>query len=169
MPSIGKDDFSQLSLDPFFLLDDNISYQFGPALAAVGFRVSTIRQEWPNRNPFIDPVRDEDEIIPFLGSKGKHRAVWVTSDWEAHKAHARMIRAQNISVLWLNEPTGRSLTGLQELQLLSRILPDVNRIVTETTQPIYLRAFFNVRRPRLDQLVGTLFDAKLHWKRIVLS
>ena len=167
-PLSGRNDSSQLSLEPFFLLDDCISYYFGPALAAVGFRVTTVRQEWPDRDPMTHPVLDASEIIPYLGAVGEHRAVWVTSDWDAQKAHARMITAERISVLWLNEPKGKSLTGLRELQLLSLIMPDVHPIIARATTPTYLRAYLSGRRPKLDQLAGTLFDAKLNWRKVSL-
>ena len=92
----------------------------------------------------------------------------MTSDWDARKAHARMILAEQISVLWLNEPTGKSLTGLRELQLLTRIISTVNGLLASTTGPIYLRAYMNGLRPKLDSLAGTLLDPTLHWNKIIL-
>ena len=164
----GNDDSPQISLAPILLLDDNISYQSAPGLSAVGFEVTSVRGRWPDRDTKINPVQD-DEIITYLGSLGRERAAWVTSDWDAHKAHARMILAEKISVLWLNEPTGKSLTALKELQLLSRIISDVNGLLASATAPIYLRAYLNGLRPRLDSLAGTLFDARLKWQRVILA
>lgn len=163
----GNESSPQISLEPVFLLDDNLSYHFAPALNAVGFNVTSVREKWPDRDIRSNPVLDE-EIIPYLGSLGRERSVWVTSDWDAHKAHARMILAEKISVLWLNEPTGKSLTGLRELQLLTRIINTVNGLLASTEVPIYLRAYMNGLRPKMDRLAGTLLDPILRWDKVTL-
>ena len=169
MPLIGNEGLSQPTLEPVFLLDDNLSYRFAEALSvATGYDIRTVRHEWEHRDPFTNPVQDE-EIIPYLGDVAGHKAVWITSDWDSRNAHARLIMAAQISVLWLHEPKGKALRGLQELQLLSLVIERVYDLVATASSPVYLRTHFNVHRPRLDQLAGTLYDSKLDWRRVSLT
>lgn len=158
----------QLSLDPIFLLDDSLSYRFAEALAAAtGYDVRTIRSEWPKRDPFVNPVQDE-EIIPHLGPLARHRGIWITCDKDAQKAHAKLLMASQISVLWVYQPKRAPLKGLQELQLLSLVIERVYALIAQAQAPMYLKTYMNVQRPRLERLAGTLNDKRLLWERIKL-
>ena len=169
MPLLGNKGLSQPTLEPVFLLDDNISYRFAEALSiATGYDIRTVRYEWEHRDPFTNPVQDE-EIIPYLGSVARHKAVWITSDWDARIAHARLIMAEHISVLWLHESKSRLLRGLQELQLLSLVIEHVYAQVAPARSPVYLRTYLNGHRPRLERLAGTLHDSKLNWRKVLLN
>ncbi len=57
----------------------------------------------------------------------------------------------------------------QELQLLSLVVEQVYELVAGSRSPVYLRVYFNVRRPHLDRLVGTLYDSKLNWRTVPLT
>jgi hypothetical protein len=170
MPLLGNEGFlSQPTLEPVFLLDDDISYRFAPALSsATGNDIKSVRCVWDDRDRFINPVQDE-EIITYLGEIARDKGVWITADWDARIAHAKLIMAEQISVLWLHEPKGKALRGLQELQLLSLVVENVYTLVANSNSPVYLRTHMNGHRPRLDRLAGTLYDSKLNWVRVPLK
>ena len=170
MPWLGNESFlSQPTLEPVFLLDDDISYRFAPALSsATGNDIRSIRCVWEARGGLINPVLDE-EIIRYLGEIARDKGVWITADWDARTAHAKLIMAEQISVLWLQEPKGRGLRGLQELQLLSLVIENVYDMVAKASSPVYLCTYMNGRRPRLERLAGTLHDSKLKWERVPLQ
>ena len=160
---------SQPTLEPVFLLDDDISYRFAPALShATGYNIKSVQCVWNDRDRFIDPVKDE-EIIPYLGGLARENGVWITADWSSRTAHAKLIMAEQISVLWVHEPKRKALRGLQELQLLSQVIEHVFALVAAANSPVYLHTYLNVYRPRLERLAGTLYDARLVWKRVPLT
>lgn len=154
---------TQLSLEPFFLLDQNLSYRFAPAFDALGFRMTSVHEAFPGQVS----VPDQDQII-WLSDRGKQNAVWITADEDAQKAHAKLIAANDISALWIHwSPKGEK--GLADLRLLTMVIPDVRDSVARATRPVYFRASWNVRRPKLERLQGTLLVKKLKWHRLQLS
>ena len=168
MPLLGNEGLSQPTLEPVFLLDDDISYRFAPALShATGYDIRSVHCVWNDRARLIDPVLDE-EIIPYLGELAREKGVWITADWDSRIAHAKLIMAEQISVLWVHEPKGKALRGLQELQLLSQVIEHVFALVATASSPVYLHTYLNVTRPRLERLAGTLYDSKLKWERVPL-
>ena len=165
---LGNEGLSQPNLEPVFLLDDDISYRFAPALShATGYEIRSVQCVWNDRDRFINPVQDE-EIIPYLGELAREKGIWITADWDSRTAHAKLIMAENISVLWVHAPKGKALRGLQELQLLSQVIEHVYALVAAARSPVYLRTYLNVTRPRLDRLAGTWYDSKLNWERVPL-
>ena len=165
---LGNEGLSQPTLEPVFLLDDDISYRFAPALShATGYDIRSVRCVWNDRDRFIDPVLDE-EIIPYLGELARGKGIWITADWDSRIAHAKLIMAEQISVLWVHEPKSKALRGLQELQLLSLVIEHVYNLVATASSPVYLRTYLHGHRPRLDRLAGTLYDSKLKWERVPL-
>ncbi len=159
---------SQLNLEPLFLLDDNLSYRFAPALLATGYDVRSVRSEWPSRDPFTNPVEDE-EIIQYLGEIGRHRAIWVTAEEKPLKVHATVLLAEKISVLQISETSSTPLTGLNQLRLLASVIANSYRSVAQARSPVYMKASYNGRRPRFEILQGSLHDTKLVWKRSPLT
>lgn len=123
----------------------------------------SVRGAFPDRSTVPDK-----EIIEWLSSSGQHNSIWVTADDDAQKAHAKLIMASNISVLWVNRPR-RGLSVLEELQLLSFVIQPMAQLVSDFQRCIYARASFNGRRPKLEQLSSPLTDKKLRWKRIPLQ
>jgi len=110
-------------------------------------------------------VKDE-EIIPWLGKRCRHYAVWITEDIEASKTHAKLIIAHQISILWILSRKKRELTGLQQLQLISLVIEHVTYLVSSSNTPIYLWALLIGRRPKIDKLISPLTSKKLEFKRI---
>lgn len=170
MPLLGNEGFFlQPTLEPVFLLDENISYRFAPALAnATGNDIKSVRCVWKDRDRLINAVRDE-EIIRYLGEVARGKGVWITADWDARTAHAQLIMAERISVLWLHEPKGKGLRGIQELQLLSLVIEHVYDLVATASSPVYLHTYLHGYRPRLERLAGTLHDTKLKWEKVPLT
>lgn len=163
MPLGGKSALSQLSLQPLFLIDHNLSHIFAKAFVSVGFNVTSVTDAFPGRRSVDDP-----EIISLLAQQGRQRAVWITADDDAQKVHAKYIIAKGISVLWVYRPPKTGLTGLQELQLLSLIIGKVATLVSVAHSPIYLKASLNVMKPKLEKLTSSLTSRKLIFKRIPL-
>lgn len=155
---------SQLSLEPLYLIDENLSPSLAPVFAAVGYKVTSVKQAFSGRSGVSD-----EEIIRWLSERGRQNAVWVTADEDARRVHEKLIHAANISVLWILRPRRRGLTGLQELQLLSLVIEKVTATVAEAQHPVYLRASLNVRRPKLEQLVRPLTSSRLEFRGIRLA
>ena len=158
----GKSALSQLSLDPFYLIDHNLSPSFAPVFTALGYKVTSVKESFPNHVRVPD-----EEIIDWLAARGRQNAVWVTADEDAKKTHAKLILARGISVMWVFRPK-KGLSGLQELQLLSLVIEHVTDLVAATTNPIYLQASMNSRRPKLERLISDLSAPKLVFQRIPL-
>ena len=158
----GKIALSQLSLEPFYLLDENLSPSFALVFTAVGYRVTSVNESFSDE----ERVSDE-EIIEWLAANGRQNAVWVTADHEAKKIHAKLILAANISVLWILR-SRRGLSGLQELQLLSLVIEHVTALIAAASAPVYLQASLNGRRPKLERLIGRLDQPRLEFQRISL-
>ena len=130
---------------------------------AVGYNVTSVTDTFPGRNKVPD-----EEIIYWLGERGRQNAVWVTADVDAKRVHAKLILAANISVLCIFRPKKKGMTGLQELQLLSLVKEHVNALIAASQAPIYLQASLNGRRPKLERLVSPLTAPKLIFQRIPL-
>ena len=154
---------TQLGLEPFYVIDENLSPSFARALAATGFGVTGVVEAFNGRRGVI-----EEEIIPWLSQHGRKNAVWVTKDWEAQKRHAKLIHEQSISVLWLLIPD-QGLRALRELQLLVLVIEYVTNLVIASRTPVYLCASFNVRRPKLERIVSPLTAKKLVFQRVPLK
>lgn len=152
----------QLGLEPFFVIDENLSPSFAKALASTGFSITDVVTEFNGRKGV-----PEEEIIPWLSQHGQKNAVWVTKDWKAQKLHAKLIHEQSVSVLWILIPD-QGLRALRELQLLVLLVEHVSNIVLTSTTPVYLCASFNVRRPKLERIISPLTDKKLKFQRIPL-
>ena len=153
---------SQLSLEPSYLIDENLSPSLAPTFRAVGFNVTNVSEAFPDRHQVSD-----EEILRWLGERGRQNGVWVTADEEAQRVHAKMILAQNISVLWIFPPR-KGLTALEELQLLSLVIEDVTAVVANSAIPGYLRASLNVKRPKLEHVISPLNSPKLEFRRLPL-
>lgn len=152
----------QLGLEPFFLIDENLSPSFAKALASTGFSISDVVSEFGGRKGV-----QEAEIIPWLSQHGQNKAVWVTKDWKAQKLHAKLIHEQSVSVLWILIPD-QGLRALRELQLLVLVIEHVSAIVIASLAPVYLCASLNVKRPRLQRIVSPLTDTKLIFQRVLI-
>ena len=160
-PSRGGRGWTQRSLEPLLLLDDTISYLYAPALsAALGINIGAVKDEFQGREGVADT-----EIIPHLSNMSGYKAVWVTGDKDAQRAHGKLILASQISVLWLYEPKKRSLRGAEELLLLTLVLPEVHRIVLATDKPVYLKTMLNGQKARLARLKNSLLERRLAWER----
>ncbi|MCH7745962.1 MAG: DUF5615 family PIN-like protein, partial [Chloroflexi bacterium] len=118
----GISQTQQLRSRPFFLIDHNLSHKLAQAFTDVGFDAMSVRGAFPDRSTVPDK-----EIIEWLSSSGQHNSIWVTADDDAQKAHAKLIMASNISVLWVNRPR-RGLSVLEELQLLSFVIQPMSQL-----------------------------------------
>ncbi len=153
----------QLGLEPFFLIDENLSPTFAKALASTGFTITDVVTEFNGRKGV-----QEEEILPRLSQYGQKNAVWITKDWKAQKLHAKLIHEQSVSVLWMLIPD-QGLRALRELQLLVLVIEHVSTVVRTSLTPVYLCASFNVKRPKLQRIVNPLTDKKLILQPVPIS
>ena len=138
--------------------------------AAINYPISTVREEWPERDLSVNPVPDQ-EIIPYLGGKGGHLAVWITQDWSALGDFKLLLGYHRISVLWLRGPGGRSLQPHEQAMITTDVFYTVRRIVVESSAPVYLRARYDPdggSQSMLERLQGSLRDTPLRWERVPL-
>lgn len=151
---------------PLFLLDENLPPAFAPVFSTIGFNTTTVAEAFAHRRSVSD-----EEIIAWLSAnvENPRRSVWVSTDLRARIVHGARIVQAGISVLWIQHPSRKGLTSLQELQLLSLILEDVQTTVASSARPMYLIASLNGKRPKLEEVVGTLTDRKLQSRRLQLS
>lgn len=157
--------------EPFFLLDQNLSYRIALQVSrATGYPITTVRNEWPDRNLSVNPP-DDWEIIPHLGAKAGHRSVWITSDWDAFDDYPQLINRHRISVVWLRRPQNRNapFRRPQQARLLVAVMETAHRLVAESTAPVYLRASFDDELPILERLQGALPGTDEDWRRIPLD
>ena len=159
------------SSEPFFLLDQNLSYRIAHQVSrAAGYPITAVQNEWPERNLSINPPADW-EIIPHLGAKVGHRGVWITLDWDASSEYDELIARHRISVLWLRRPEDGNHPFLRpaQAQLLIAVIATVYRMVAESRNPVYFRASFEDDLPFLERLQGALPGSDEMWQRVPLD
>ena len=158
--------------EPFFLLDESLSSGIVAEVCRVtGYAIATVWDEWPGRDFSVNRLLDE-EIIPHLGEKASHRAIWITGDRKAFGRHGALIRFHHISVLWLNGPGRRPLEPREQLQMLCAVMDKVRSLVLESNYPVYLRARLdsgNDYQPFLERLSGSVFDRPPEWQPVPLA
>jgi hypothetical protein len=152
-----------MTIVPLYLLDELLSYKFAPVFQSLGFNMTCVEDEFGRRGV------DDPDIIKRLGTHNPPcHAVWITEDWEATKLHAKTILTNQISVWWIREGKHSSLTGIQELQLISLVIELVSDTVCSSKTPTYLKASLLGRRPHLFRLKSHLMSPRLDWERIPL-
>ena len=151
-------------MDPFFLLDENLSPYFVPAFDTLGYDMRSVVAVFAGRRGV-----KEEELIPWLGRQCGCRPVWITEDTDSRKRHAKLILQHQISVLWLENQGKFTLKGIQELQLLSQVMPTVADLATCSPSLIYLAASLTSRRAKLRRLAGNLLDKHAQYVRIPLD
>ena len=158
--------------EPFFLLDESLSSGIvAEVFRVTGYPISTVWDEWPGRDMSVNNLLDE-EIVPHLGNKAGHRAVWITGDRKAFRVHGRLIDTHRISVLWLRGPGHRPLEPEGQFQMLCATMNRVHSLITQSGEPVYLRARLDPNdeyRPFLEQLQGPLPERPTQWHRLPLT
>ena len=146
--------------EPFFLFDESMSRNAAPEVSAsTGYPIPTVWDEWPGRDMSVNPLGDE-EIIPHLGIKAGHRAVWITQDWRAYFKHQNRLIVHHISVLWLRGPGGWPFSRLEQPPVLIAVLATARRLVVVSDVPVHLRAKYDPigsSLPMLERLQGRAF------------
>jgi hypothetical protein len=135
---------------------------------ATGYPITTVWNEWSGRDLSVNPLNDA-EIIPYLGGKAGHRAVWINQDWKASSQHRDLLVSHRISVLWLRGPGGRQFSLLEQSPVLIAVLATAHRLVAGSSEPVYLRTRYDPEgglQPILERLAGTLQDSPLRWQRV---
>ena len=160
--------------NPFFLLDQCLSYRIAREVTrTTGFPITSVRDEWPNRNLDVNPPGDW-EIIPHLGAKAGHRGVWITADWGAFSQHSQLILNNRISVLWLRGAESRNfptLSRLQQTDILVAVMATVYRLIVASDSPVFLLASLDAESgapPVLERLQGGILDRPNRWQLVPL-
>ena len=158
--------------EPFFLLDQNLSHQAALLVSeATGHLITTVRDEWPERDLNVNPPLDED-IVSYLSTKTGHRGVWITQDWRARRRHRNSIVTHGISVLWLRGPGGRDVDYPEQCRMLAAVMETVRRMIVSSDAPVCLRVRLEPAdsyRTILERLQGTLLDIPLQWEPAALG
>ena len=163
------------SSEPFFLMDQCLSYRIAREVTRVtGFPITSVRDEWPDRNLDVSPPGDW-EVIPDLGDRAGHRGVWITADWGALTQHSRLILNNRISVLWLRGAESRNfpiLSKWQQTRILVTVMSTVNRLIVTSDSPVLLLASLDPESgalPILERMQGSILDRPPEWLPIPLD
>ena len=151
-------------VEPFFLLDENLSPYFVPAFDSLGFEMRSVVAVFAGRRGV-----KEEELIPWLGKRCDCCPVWITEDTDSRKRHAKLILEHKVSVLWLVNQGRHPLNGIQELQLLSQVIPVVAKTAAGSARPVYLEASLTSRKAKLRRLQGHLFDRQAKYETVYLD
>ena len=161
--------------DPFFLLDQCLSYRIAREVTRVtGFPITSVKDEWPDSNLDVNPPGDW-EIIPHLGAKAGHRGVWITADWGALRQHSQLIVNNRISVLWLRGAESRNFPTLSRSQhayILVTVIATVHRLIVASDSPLFLLASLDPGAglpPVLERLHSGLLDNPQQWGQVGLN
>lgn len=161
----------RLLSEPFFLLDQNLSYRIARQVSrATGYSITPVQDEWPERDLSVNPP-DDWEIIPHLSAKAGHLGVGITSDWDAFDEYPQLISRHRISVLWLRRPQSEDapFRRPQQAQLLVAVIATVYRMVSESQNPVYPRASIAGEAPAMERLQGTLPATVEDWQNVPLE
>ena len=158
--------------EPFFLLDESLSSGIVAEVSrAAGFSISTVRDEWAERDLAVDPPLDE-EIIPHLAQKAGSRSVWITGDRRALQKHGRLIATSGISVIWLRGPGRRPVQPRVQVQMLTAVIARVHSLIQSSVVPLHFRVRLNPlddNQPFLERLRGSILERPLEWQRVRLD
>ena len=161
--------------DPFFLLDQCLSCRIAREVTRLtGFPITSLKDEWPDRNLNVNPPGDW-EIIPHIGAKAGHRGVWITADWGAFRQHSQIILNNGISVLRLRGAESRNFPTLSRAQyahILVTVIATVHRLIVASDSPLFFLASLDPGAglpPALECLQSGLLEDTQQWEQIGLN
>ncbi len=154
---------SQLRFNPYYFVDENLTPLIATSLAYCGYDFDSVHKYYPNEKSIKDP-----KIIEHLGNFGREKSLWVTSDTDPQKIHARYIMSKHNSVLWVFRPAKTGLSILHELLLMCLIIEDLNALLVNSNHPLYLRASLLMpqKKGRLETLISPLTEKSMKFKRL---
>lgn len=164
---------SKMAQKPLYLLDENISNKFAIPFKALGYDMTSVQDVFPKEKLIQLNKRsaEDEDIIEWLGCQQKDyglRGVWITDDWDAHKAHAKLILAHAICVFWICDPLYKALRAIQQLQVITMLIENIDSIFRDIDKPKYLMGTMDNRKIRLYILSCNLMAKKLQWKKVVI-
>lgn len=160
---IGKD-ASQLRMAPYYFIDSNVTAIIATSLHYCGFDSECEAAHFKNEKSVTD-----ERIIEHLGFYGREKSVWVTSDLDSKRVHARYILSKAHSVIWVFRPKS-GLSMLHGLILMCLIIEPLNQLITNTNYPRYLRATLMMpnKKAKLEELISPINSPKMDFKQIHL-
>ena len=112
-----------------FFLDENLPPRVARALALVGF---------PITHPDEHGKRGEKDpaLITWLA---QNHFVWITKDYAARKLHAKELKREGVSVVWVRGLEGsRNTVNMQQVHLMLTVkLPRIAEIIQNASGPMY--------------------------------
>lgn len=174
MLSNGNNSLKVSTKKPLYLLDENISNKFIIPFQALGYNMTSVNDEFPKaklREVGKKSAEDPD-IINWLSSQQELqgcKSVWITDDWKAHKAHAKIILASFISVFWICDPLHNALRAIQQLQVLTMMIEHIDNIIQKSDGPKYLKGTNDNGKIKLWLLSSHLLAKKLEWKKYIAN
>jgi hypothetical protein len=152
---------SQLRLTPYYLVDKNLSPVISKAFHDCGYDITCVQAQFQNQSKV-----DDYDIIQYLGQYGRQNSVWFTADADAARVHGKILKSKQNSVLWIYRPRS-GLSRFQELLLSCLVIEDVHKIISNTANPIYLRAtLLPNRKSKLENLVSPIGDPHMFFRKI---
>jgi hypothetical protein len=160
----GKSALSQLRFNPYYFVDENLTPLIATSLAYCGYDCDCVQKYYQNEKRKGDPL-----IIEHLGNFGREKSIWVTSDTDPKKIHARYIFSKSNSVLWVFRPAKSGLSILNELLLMCLVIEDLDALLAKSNHPLYLRASLLLphKKGRLETLISPLTDKSMKFKRLI--
>lgn len=154
---------AQLRFNPYYFVDENLTPLIASSLAYCGYDCDSVQTYYRNERAKGDLL-----IIKHLGDFGREKSLWITSDTDPKKIHARYIMSKHNSVLWVFRPAKRGLSVLHELLLMCLVIEDLNSLLVNSEHPLYLRASLLMphKKGRLETLISPLTDKKMMFKRL---
>ena len=155
---------SQLRFIPYYFIDANLTPIIADALTYCGNDCDSVHKLYKG-----ETNKDDRLIINHLGAYGRQKSVWVTSDVDAKKIHARYMMSKQNSVLWIFRPS-EGLSVLHELLIMCLIIEPLNDLITNAQNALYLRATLLMphKKARLERLISPLTSPKMELKKVSL-
>lgn len=119
-PTRGSRSSKRLPRAVLCLLDKGLSWRIAEALNLVGYRFTSVREEFGRRRS----GPDDREIITWCT---EHKAAWFTLDDDAKREYEALLRAGHVPVVWIRQPRA----GLSEREQFTRIVRYLERVLTE--------------------------------------
>ena len=115
--------------------------------------MTSVEEEFPKAQLLLQGKRsaEDPDIIEWISKQQidyGFKGVWITDDWESSKIHAKLILAHAISVFWICDPRNHALKAIQQLQVITMLIEQIDIAIKEDVSPTYLKGTIDSRKMR---------------------
>lgn len=121
---------------PFFVLDNGLNPYIARSMAALDYPIRCVQDEFDAPDGNIDDPTIVNHIADRYGIHG----VWITKDISAKRAHMSLIKARQISVIWIQK---QSLSTPQQHRIITYGFAQVFQDLVESRHPIHYLVSFH--------------------------